>query len=266
MTKFSLAFLPGVAATLLATPLFAQASSDAAELQKQLSNPVASLISVPFQFNFDDNIGPKGKGERWTMNIQPVIPFDLGGGWNLISRTIVPVVSQYNLPSQGQDDWGLGDTTQSFFFSPAASAGGLIWGVGPAFLFPTATEDTLGLDTFAAGVTGVVLKQNGPWTLGVLANHLWDWDGPVEIDSTFTQPFLAYAYDNGWTATLQAEWTHDWVNDTDSAPIGLLASKLGSIGGQPVSWQGGVRYYADSAPNGPEGWGARFGVTLLFPK
>src|SRR5262249_32175755 len=116
-----------------------------ADLAKKLSNPVASLISVPLQSNFDFNIGPRDDGWRYQLNLQPVIPISIGDDWNIISRTIMPIVYQDDIFPGAGDQFGLGDITQSLFFSPKAPSafGGLIWGVGPVFLVPTATRDLL---------------------------------------------------------------------------------------------------------------------------
>lgn len=242
--------------------------ADQANLAKQLSNPVASLISVPFQFNFDDGYGSAGTGKRMTLNLQPVVPISLGEDWNLISRTIIPIIDQSDIvPGTSQD--GIGDVVQSFFFSPKEpTAGGLIWGAGPAFLLPTGGE-SLGGDQFAAGITGVVLKRSGSWTYGALANHLWDMgggSGARDISATFFQPFVSYTTQNAWTYALNTEATYDWVSEQAGVPINFTASKLTKIAGQPVSLGAGVRYWADSMANGPEGWGARLMITFLYPK
>lgn len=241
-------------------------ASDADALAQKLSNPISDLISVPFQFNYDQNLGAAGNGYRWTTNVQPVVPISLNENWNLISRTIVPLVRQNNVAgatSQG----GVGDVFQSLFLSPKEpTRGGLIWGVGAAFLLPTATDPVLGADTFAAGPTAVGLWQKGPWTYGALVNHIWDIDGPADISNTFLQPFLAYGFGKGWTLTMQAEATRDWVRKTNSVPVALITSKVINLYGQPISIAGGVRYYAQSAPGGPSGMGARIAITWMYPK
>jgi len=140
----------------------AQAAAADAIAQK-LSNPVAALISVPIQINYDDNYGPTDKGSVWRTNVQPVIPISLNDDWNMISRTIIPVVKQSDVPLPGISESGMGDIVQSLFFSPKKpTAGGLIWGVGPVLNLPTSTKDSLGPEAWAAGPTGLVLKQSGP--------------------------------------------------------------------------------------------------------
>jgi len=240
------------------------------DLAKQLSNPIASLISVPIQGNFDADIGPADDGERLRFNVQPVIPFSLNENWNIISRTIVPIIHQDEVFPGAGDQFGLGDTLQSLFFSPAAvGPNGVIWGAGPAFLVPTATDELLGGEKWGAGPTAVVLKQIGGWTVGGLANHIWAFAGDSDrsdISSTFLQPFAAYTTPDAWTFTLNTEASYDWNDEAWSVPINGVVSKLVQIGNQPVSFFAGARYWAESTPNGPEGLGARFGFTLLFPK
>ncbi len=187
------------------------------ELAKQLANPVAALISVPFQNNFDWNVGPEDDGFRYTLNIQPVLPFGISQDWNLISRTIMPIMYQKDIFSEAGSQGGVGDIVQSFFFSPKAPASsGWIWGAGPALLLPTGSDDLLTGDKWGAGPTFVALKQQGPWTYGGLANHIWSYAGNDErgdISATFLQPFLAYITPSAWTFTLQTESTYDWENE-----------------------------------------------------
>lgn len=238
-----------------------------ADLAKKLANPVADLISVPVQSNYDFGIGP-GDGTRWTTNIQPVIPFGINDEWNVISRTILPVIDQEGIAFAGEslDALGLGDTVQSFFFSPKASDP--IWGLGPVFLIPTATDPLLGSEKWGVGPTAVVLKQSGPWTYGALANHLWSFagdDGRDDLNATFLQPFVSYITPTKTTFTLNSETTYDWSDEQWNVPVNLIVSQLLKIGDQPVQLFAGVRYYLETQDGGPE-WGLRFGITFLFPQ
>jgi hypothetical protein len=263
-----------VSATLALAILFpagrAAAQESDQDLAKKLSNPVSDLVSVPFQFNYDHDIGPADDGERLVVNIQPVVPIGLNDNWNIISRTILPVIWQDEVAPGAGSQSGIGDILQSLFFSPKApTAGGLIWGVGPVFLLPTGSDNQLTADKWGAGPTAVLLKQQGPWTYGALVNHIWSFAGDSDrpdVDQTYMQPFVSYTTPTAWSFTLNSESSYNWESEEWSVPINALVSKLTKIGNQRVSFQGGLRYWVDSPASGPEGVGARVTVTFLFPK
>ncbi|SDX34997.1 hypothetical protein SAMN05444336_104378 [Albimonas donghaensis] len=251
-----------------ADPARAQAAG-AADLAKKLSNPVASLISVPIQTNYDQGFGP-ADGSRVLTNIQPVYPITLSADWNLISRTILPVIWQEDIAGNSGVQFGLGDVVQSLFLSPAEpGSNGVIWGVGPVALLPTATDDLLGSGKFGLGPTAVALKQFGPWTLGFLGNHIWSVAGEGsrnDVNATFMQPFLSYTTPEAWTFTVNTETTYDWGSESWSVPLNAVVSKVVTLGAQPVSLFAGARYWAEAPAGGPEGLGLRIGLTFLFPR
>ena len=174
------------------------------------------------------------------------------------------------MPIQGGNaKSGLGDTVQSFFFSPKApTSGGWIWGVGPVFLWPTGTDDALGTGKWGAGPTAVLLKQQKGWTYGALVNHLWSYAGKsdrADVSATFLQPFVTYTTKTYTTFGFNTESTYDWKNHQWTVPLNVSVAQLLKMGNQPVQFTLGTRYYADK-PSGGQDWGLRFVVTLLFPK
>ena len=255
----------------------APAGNDAQDLAKQLSNPIASLISFPLQSNYDWGLGPDGEGTQYKLNIQPVIPITLSEDWNVISRTIVPLVSQGDVipvpPAADNHQFGFGDTVQSLFFSPQKpTKGGIVWGAGPVFLIPTATDKLIGSGKWGVGPTIVVLKQIGPWTVGALANHIWSFagnDSRDEVSSTFLQPFVGYTTKSATTFTVNAESTYDWTHKQWTVPVNFMVAQLfrpKTFGlGFPIQIQVGYRHYFESAAIGPNN-GVRLNIVALFPK
>jgi hypothetical protein len=235
------------------------------ELAKKLSNPIADLISVSFQGNYDCCFGTLN-GNRHAMNIQPVVPIGISADWNLIVRTILPIVAAQAPTAATGDMSGISDIVQSFFFSPKALSNGWTWGAGPVFLYPTAAPPGLGASRWGAGPTAVVLKQESGWTYGVLANHIWSFahagGGGREVSATFLQPFLAYTTKSAMTILLNTESTYDWIGNQWTVPINLMLSQLFKIGSQPISLQLGPRYYVE-IPNGGPRWGGANQSDLL---
>lgn len=249
---------------VLACPVAAR-TQDADELAKQLSNPVSSLISLPFQNNFDVGAGPGDEGVSYTLNIQPVIPFVLSPEWTLIVRTIVPITHHEDVFPD--DPTGLGDTLQSFFFSPATGLEGFTLGFGPALMYPTGHTKEIGSGKWGAGPTLVAVQQTGPWTFGILTNHIWSYagdEGRDDVSRTFIQPFVSYAVGNGLTLSLNTESSYDWKADQWTVPIIAGFSQVFTLGGQHMSFGLSGKYFAEKPEFGPE-WGIRAQLTLLFP-
>jgi hypothetical protein len=263
-----------IAATLLGCgvmgswPAIAQ-NADADALAKTLANPVAALISVPLQLNWDTGLATDREGEKYLLNIQPVVPIDLNDRWNVISRTILPLELQSDVVPGDDRQSGLGDLTQSLFFTPKEPLGDWIVGAGPALLLPTATDSALGSEKWGLGPTAVALKQtSGGWTYGFLWNHVWSIAGTrnrEDINATFLQPFVAKGMGKGITVNATVESTYDWESHEWAVPLNLAVTRVMKIGEQRISVGGGVRWYAEAPAGGPD-WGLRLIVTLLYPK
>ncbi|WP_246209686.1 hypothetical protein [Pikeienuella piscinae] len=186
----------------------------------------------------------------------------------MISRTILPIALQGDVVS-GTDQFSLGDTAHSLFFSPKAPVDGFILGAGPVFLIPTATDSALGGEKWGAGRTGAILRQSGPWTYGALANHIWSFAGDSsrrDVSTAFLQPFLSYTTPKVTTYALNLESTYDWKRDDWAVPVNFQVNQLFDVSGQKMQFGGGVRYWLDSAKGGPDGFGGRVNLVFLFPK
>ena len=182
------------------------------ELVKQTQNPVADLISVPFQNNFNFEAGPKHNHQIYLLNIQPVIPIHITENWNLISRIIMPVINLPSLAPGIGSATGLGDFNPTFFLSPAKS-GELIWGAGPTFTLPTATDKLLGDGKFSLGPAAVALTIQGHWVVGVLMNNQWSvagW-GSGHVNEMLIQPFVNYNLPDHWYLVSAPIMTANWA-------------------------------------------------------
>ena len=253
---------------LWSVPTYAEQTAE--ELAKKTQNPVADLISVPFQNNLNFGLGPHNRAQN-ILNVQPVVPIQLTEDINLITRTIVPIIRQPDLTrDNGNTTNGLGDINLSLFFSPAKS-GQVIWGLGPILQFPTATDEVLGTRKWAAGPAGVVLTMQGPWVIGILANQVWSYagnDDRKKVSQFLTQPFINYNFKGGFylssapiiTANWEATSGNKWV-----VPIGGGAGKLFRIQKQPINTQVQAFYNVAQTTFGPD-WTLRLQVQFLFPK
>jgi hypothetical protein len=276
-TRGSIAPLAFAAVILAAAPARAQAPGEkpaAAEgaeaLAKKLSNPIADLVSLPLQFNWQEGYGPNDD-LQFVMNFQPVVPFHITKNWNLIGRFIVPYISQPELAPGVGPVSGLGTITFSAFFSPADTHG-FTWGVGPVFGLPMTSDPLLGSGQWLIGPTAVGLYQTGPWTMGALVNQQFSIADTGRTDLPyfsvgFVQPFIAYTNKHAVTFTLQSQSTYNWEGDPGqrwTVPINFLVSKLTKLGPFPFSIQAGGGYYAAKPDIGPN-WRMQLAFIVLLP-
>ena len=242
---------------------------DEGDLAQAAQNPVADLISVPLQNNATFGIGEFDR-TRDVLNIQPVIPIK-AGEWNLINRTIVPVVSQPDFFESTGRTFGLGDITHSLFVSPA-KAGKVIWGIGPIILLPTATDTFLGTGKWGLGPSLVVLAMPGRFVVGALVNNLWSVGGDEErndVNAFLFQPFVNYNLDGGWylvsspiiTANWEAESANRWT-----VPVGGGFGRIFRIGQQPMNVSTQLFYNVERPDVVGGKWEWRVQVQFLFPK
>ena len=272
----SLALLPALSfaeptveeSTLIDEAEMVSEEKSAEELAKAAQNPIASMISLPFQNNTNLNIGPNDSTQN-ILNIQPVWPFEINDDWNFITRTIIPVVSNPDvLTGEGRVD-GIGDTLFTGFLSPKDS-GDVTWGVGPALLLPTATEDTLGQDTWGAGISAVVLTMPGKWVIGSLLSNVWSVGGGEADINLFTwQYFINYNLDDGWYVVTAPIITANWEADSDhrwTVPLGGGVGKIFRIGKQPINAQLSLYNNVVTPDDYGADWQVRAQIQFMFPK
>jgi hypothetical protein len=269
------------------TPAFAQAASgkasevtkpdppgehdaENADVSRQLANPIANMVSVPFQFNWAGPIAPFDS-TGFDLNFQPVVPFTLNDDWNLILRFILPFVGAPALTTNGIPENGTSDITASLFFSPAH--GKWIWGVGPVFLIPTSTNPLLTQGKWAIGPTAVVLREVGKWTLGVLANQEWSYASMANyftnsVSQMFFQPFATLQMKHAVSLTFTSEETYNWKAPSDqgsTVPIQIFLAKVTRLGPFPFQVEGGGGYFV-ARPDGAEHWMMRLNFILILPR
>lgn len=255
----------------VATPARSGHSAEPSEdenLAQKSQNPIADLVSVPFQSNTNFNAGPFNRTQE-VLNIQPVVPLSLNADWNLISRTIMPVISQPD-PILNSNTNGIGDITQEFFFTPT-HPGTLIWGLGPVFTIPSATDPILGTGKVLLGPTAVALVTPAHWVIGVLVNNQWSVGGnPLRpaVNEFLAEPFVNYNMAHGWYLTSSPVITSNWLaapGQQWTVPIGGGFGRLFRLGDQPVS-ANIAAYYNVVHPTGTSNWQLRAQLSLLFPE
>jgi hypothetical protein len=252
-------------------PAFAQEKLSAEELAKLAQNPVGNLISLPFQNNTNLNFGPE-KGTQNILNIQPVIPIEVNKDWNVITRTILPVIWNPSLGPGDDATTGIGDTTFTAFLSPA-NPGKWIWGAGPVVQIPTNSNAELGNKNWGLGPSAVVLhlEKGDPWVYGVLVNNVWSLSSSERggsYNNGLIQPFVNYNFKEGFYLTSAPIATVNWDAPSGqkwTVPIGGGVGKIFHFGRLPVNTQLSAYYNVARPDDGPN-WQIRFQVQLMFPK
>lgn len=260
---------------LMFTPVSWAEEKGGGDLRSAVQNPISSLISLPFKFNFDYGAP---NGEASFLNIQPVIPVTVGD-WNLVNRAIIPLIDTPgsvtgtpNIPNPepGDGATGLGDINYSLYFSPV-KYGKAIWGIGPSITLPTATDSQLGSKKWSTGPTGVVLFQPGWGTYGGLIRQLWSFAGDSDrasVNQTLIEPFLNYNLPDGWYLVTDMVITANWQADSGNrwtVPLGGGVGKLFTIGSQAINVRSEAYYNVEKPDSAPD-WQWGFTVQFLFPK
>jgi hypothetical protein len=268
---FSAAALFVAAEMLAATPSSAQ-ENDAAALAKAAQNPIADMISLPFQNNTNFDVGPLEKSQD-VLNIQPVLPFNLSTDWNVIARTIVPLISQPGFAPGEDRVFGIGDIQFAAFFSPTKVTGGWVWGVGPIALLDTATDRRLGEGAWGLGPTAVAVHLGKTWVYGALINNVWSVANEEDRNSVnrmLLEPFFTYNFPDspGRYLVFDPVITADWEADSGQrwvVPLGLGIGQITRFGKQPVNLQASGYYYVKK-PDNAASWQLRLQIQFLFPK
>jgi hypothetical protein len=262
---------PNQMSTVPAETQDADSGDDASALAKKLQNPIGNLYNFPFQNNINFNYGPRG-GTQDILNVQPVIPIHVNEDWNVITRTILPLIWQPSLQPAQTVPFGTGPTSFSAFLSPSKPVDGWLWGIGPIIQVPTASNSTLGSNVWGAGPTGLVVYMKGPWVAGVLVNNVWSFGGTsvpggTKYNMFLTQPFVNYNFGGGWYVGTSPVITANWLTSGDKAwtlPVGGQVGRVIKIGGKlPVNLSLGA-YYNALRPQFGSTWQLRTQITFIF--
>jgi len=267
-TNYRLHFLITFISFCLIAKSQEKSAANAQEVADKLSNPVSGIVSMPFQNNIDYGIGTFN-GSKYTLNFQPVIPIALGKNLNLITRYVIPIVDQRDVTGENTSQFGLSDATVSAFFTPVKTRNGLIWGAGPAFLFPIGTDDLLSTRKWAVGPTAILLKQLNGFTYGFLVNQLWSVAGEKnrpDVNQMFLQPFIAKNWKSGAGISLSGEVTENWESSTTTVFLNPVVNGVTKLGKQIVQLGIGPRIEIAGPSGSKSDFGLRAVLTFVFSK
>jgi|GEM_PF-389616 len=244
-------------------------ATEALALAELAQNPLGNLISVPFQNNTSFGVGPLDRTQN-VLNINPVIPVSISKDWLLVTRTVLPLIYQPEPPQGGGGTFGLGDINPQFYFVPKTKSN-ITWGVGPTFVFPTATSQVLGQGKWSIGPTAGIVVISGPFVFGAIANNVWSFAGDgnrANVSQLLFQPFINYNFDKGWylisSPILTANWEASGGNQW-TVPLGGGFGRVFAIGKQPVN-AALQAFWNVAKPNGGADWSLRAQLQFLFPR
>jgi hypothetical protein len=256
--------------TILVAGVQSTRAQETSNEAKQAQNPIARLISVPFENDFNPHTGIS-KNDEYILQVKPVVPIKLSNDWNLITRTVIPVIQTPDLTPSISGTSGVGDVSLSLFLSPSRAFHQIIWGAGPIVSFPTASQDILGTKKVSVGPTAVVLKIQGHWLYGTLINNVFSVAGPSarkDVNQMFMQPFVNYNFRHGWYLASSPEITADWEKQRSQrwvVPVGGGVGKIVHFEKMPVNIY--TQFFRNAEyPDGTTHWSARFQMQFLFPK
>ena len=207
----------------------AGAQSAPSDLDREIQNPLSRLYLLPLQYNGYQNVGPYNRTQS-AFNIQPVVPV-VGEKWFVVNRFVVPVVSQPDV-AENKSIFGLGDILYQGYFAPSPRVGENLWGVGPAFQFPSGTDDALSTKKWSIGPTFAWVSQPGNWTFGGLFTQLWSFAGQEERDDVNQLqilPLIYYRLSGGTSLsflhTITANWNESSGNQW-TVPVGMSVNQI----------------------------------------
>jgi hypothetical protein len=244
------------------------ATSEQEAAKNAAQNPLANTISVPFQNNTYYNVGPD-KGTVNALIVEPVIPIKLNANWNIITRTIVPILRAPSLGPGVDSVSGLGNIQPQFYFSPSRPGPGkIIWGIGPQLWLPTATNDRLGVNKFGGGIDGVIVTSRGHFMIGSLINNQWTGqnDQHQRVNQFTLNPFIFYNFKKGWYVVSSPVMTADWTakpGDKWTVPVGGGVGRIFKVGAQPLNAR--VQFWKDvKTPTFGQSWTMQAQIQFLF--
>jgi hypothetical protein len=270
--------IPGDASSTASVQAPSEGSPEAAA-KDAAQNPVAHVISVPFQNNTFFNVGAYRRAENGLI-IEPVIPIRLSNNWILITRTITPLIYVPRVSPGEGENFGLGNLNPQFYLSPA-HPGKIIWGVGPQLWLPTATNKTLGVNKWGGGPAAVVLTKQGHWLFGALIGNVWTGGAGQQghesttdptvfhsINQMTLNPFVFYNMKRGWYLMSSPIMTSDWAAKAGqhwTVPVGGGFGRVFRMGGQLLNAR--AQFWSDvKSPTGYQSWTMQTQIQLLFPR